>query len=627
MAKRARRLVLWLAPGLGLCWSLLASRGPRSAIEDLPDARASVVALGKRLGRELSPIELTRIARRGDRVLANLTREERWALGRNAVRFRVDRPCIVSVAAPIRSIPFWLADQGFADAGIRLRNEDGEFAVHRRHFPAGVIGLGVNALDHAAQAHYAVLVRGDDGSPVGIEAVGDQPRRAVAATRWSSPFSDRFKPFEVIPEELRGATFVQVAHERRQEVSLAGGRVWKARQPSGPVPDQVVVSFGDDPRHALSWTWRTHPLSTRSVLRIASEGDRGSIREVEGDARPIESDGLLNDPTILRHRVVVADLRPDTRYFYSIGDGTEAGSSPWQSTRTAPDGRPDFGFLYLGDAQCGLERWGDLLAAMARHRPDAGFVLMAGDLVDRGNERTNWDHFFLRAGNVFGSIPLMPVVGNHEYLDRGPEIYRKTFDLPRNGPPGIDPNLVYAFEYSDAFVAVLDSNLAIYDASLASVQARWLDEALSRTRATWKFVSFHHPVHASHRTREYPQLGPAWSPIFEKHGVDLVLQGHDHAYLRTVPMKAGHPASPDEVAPVYVVAVSGDKFCEQDPRGYTAKGFTDVATYQTIDVKVRERRLTYRAFDRDGREVDRLVIDKGRESGDQLAGRPAPSVD
>ena len=27
-------------------------------------------------------------------------------------------------------------------------------------------------------------------------------------------------------------------------------------------------------------------------------------------------------------------------------------------------------------------------------------------------------------------------------------------------------------------------------------------------------------------------------PIFDKHHVDLVLQGHDHAYLRTYPLRA-----------------------------------------------------------------------------------------
>ena len=137
-------------------------------------------------------------------------------------------------------------------------------------------------------------------------------------------------------------------------------------------------------------------------------------------------------------------------------------------------------FLYLGDAQTGLERWGRLLKAAYRRHPDIDFILLAGDLVDRGNERTNWDHFFLRAAGVFDRVPLMPCVGNHEYLDMGPRLYRAFFELPRNGPEGIDSDLVYHFECGDACFAVLDSTLAVCDPAQARRQAEWLDATLQK---------------------------------------------------------------------------------------------------------------------------------------------------
>jgi hypothetical protein len=59
-----------------------------------------------------------------------------------------------------------------------------------------------------------------------------------------------------------------------------------------------------------------------------------------------------------------------------------------------------------------------------------------------------------------------------------------------------------------------------------------------------------------------------------------------------------------------VVSVSGEKFCEQDPREYTEVGLTHVSTYQTIDIEVPQNRLTYRAWNLAGQEVDRLVIQK-----------------
>jgi hypothetical protein len=619
--RRERPGVGWW-PVVAVWLGVIPACGPRVSTEALPSARETIAEVGKRLGRAKSPGELTEAARAGDRVLRLLARDERDALGRNAIRFRVDRPTVVDIAAPAGSVPFWLADRGFVATGETLHNEDGESIVYRKSFPAGMIGLGVNSLDRASPAHYAVFLRAEGGGVPRVVLVDPTDLPVVELAEGVSPHADAFRPFDAIPTGLIGSMVLQTRHERRHDGLLASGRVWKTHQPSGPTPDQVVVSFGDDPRQALSFTWRTDPSVKPSAVRIAPQDSPEAVRVISGDAHPVESVGLLNDPTILRHRVVVTGLRPDTRYIYAVGDGSPGGWSPGHAVRTAPSALRDFGFLYLGDAQCGLERWGYLLHAAHEHRPDAGFLLLAGDLVDRGNERTNWDHFFHRAAGVFEEVPFMPAVGNHEYLDRGPAIYRGTFDLPSNGPPGVDSNLFYSFEYSDAFVAVLDSNLGIHDSRLARAQAEWLDRALGRTRATWKFVTFHHPVYASHVSRENPELAAAWGPVFDKHHVDMVLQGHDHAYLRTRPMREGRPVASPTEGTVYVVSVSGEKFYEQSPREYTSRGMINLATYQTIDIQVEEKRLTYRAFDRDRREVDALVIEKST-GGTRLAGSSA----
>ena len=576
-----------------------------------------MTAIGKRLGQTRSPIELTEVARKGDRVLGLLTASERQSLARNALRFVVDQPCRVFVAAPKGHEPFWIRDQGFSASGEILENEDGLFSLFYRDAQPGTVGLGVNALDRSTPSHYAVFVQGSNGAAPQIKAIeGESSLHTVAASTTVSPFADVHRPFRQLPKALVGSTLVQTRFDDRHDALLATGRVWKARQPSGPRPDQVVVSFGDDPTTSLSFTWRTEPSVKSSRLRLApvvsGEGSPGPLVEVGGQAWPIESDGLLNDPVILRHGVLAAGLKPGMTYRYSVGDGSPQGWTDWAEVATAPRKRDDFGFLYMGDAQCGLEKWGELLKKARPARPDARFLILAGDLVDRGNERTNWDHFFLRAAGVFEGLPLMPAVGNHEYLDKGAMIYSRTFRLPGNGPGVSEPNLVYSFEYSDAFFAVLDSTIAIFDPNQARAQAEWLDQALSRTKANWKFVSFHHPLYASHVSRENPQLERAWGEVFDRHHVDMVLQGHDHAYLRTHPMKAGQPVSSDDLGTTYVVAVSGEKFYEQNPRSYTAKGLIQVATYQTIDIQVAARKLTYRAFDRDGHEVDQLVIDKGR---------------
>ena len=236
--------------------------------------------------------------------------------------------------------------------------------------------------------------------------------------------------------------------------------------------------------------------------------------------------------------------------------------------------------------------------------------MLAGDLVDRGNERTNWDHFFLRAAGVFNRVPVMPCVGNHEYLDVGPRLYRAFFELPRNGPIGIAADLVYHFETGDACFAVLDSTLAAYDSTAAKAQADWLDATLARTRASWKFVMLHHPIYPSHPWRDLPALRERFVPIFDKHHVDFVLQGHDHAYQRTHPLRAHARAATPAGGTIYLMAVSGDKFVESTERDYVEVSRSGVSTYQTFEIDPRSSRLTYRAWTKGGMLIDELSIQK-----------------
>jgi 3',5'-cyclic AMP phosphodiesterase CpdA len=266
--------------------------------------------------------------------------------------------------------------------------------------------------------------------------------------------------------------------------------------------------------------------------------------------------------------------------------------------------------LYLGDAQTGLEGWGRLLQKATSRHSAIDFILLAGDLVDRGNERSNWDHFFLRAAGVFDRVPVMPCVGNHEYLDVGPRLYRAYFELPRNGPSGIAPDLAYHFETGDACFAVLDSTLTAYDTEAAARQAEWLDRVLAQTDATWKFVMLHHPIYPSHPWRDIPGLRERLVPIFDKHHVDFVLQGHDHAYQRTYPLRAHDRAPAPACGTIYLMAVSGDKFVEQTDRPYVEVGLTGVSTYQVFEIEPGTNRLTYRAWTFDGTVVDELSIAK-----------------
>jgi hypothetical protein len=91
----------------------------------------------------------------------------------------------------------------------------------------------------------------------------------------------------------------------------------------------------------------------------------------------------------------------------------------------------------------------------------------------------------------------------------------------------------------------------------------------------------------------------------------MALQGHDHGYLRTKPMRAGQEVASPAEGTVYVVSVSGTKLYDVEQHEYAAKSIEHLSTYQVIDIQTKdENKLTYRAYDMDGTLQDELVIVK-----------------
>ena len=64
-------------------------------------------------------------------------------------------------------------------------------------------------------------------------------------------------------------------------------------------------------------------------------------------------------------------------------------------------------------------------------------------------------------------------------------------------------------------------------------QLIWLDKELSRSKAPWKIVFGHHQIYSSGRYGVNQPFVETLTPIFQKHGVQLYINGHDHDYERT----------------------------------------------------------------------------------------------
>jgi len=176
------------------------------------------------------------------------------------------------------------------------------------------------------------------------------------------------------------------------------------------------------------------------------------------------------------------------------------------------------------------------------------FILNTGDLVRDGDEDEQWKAFLETTGDGVASVPLMPSLGNHDddKVAGDGASYNQLFTLPTN--PQTNSEDYYYFIYGDALFAAI-STATFKDGTDFEQQAAWLDQVLTDNPTTWKFVYFHHPIYTGsvdlfglldigHPPNELGQ-NEHLVPIFDKHHVDVVFNGHNHFYQRFEPMCCG----------------------------------------------------------------------------------------
>jgi len=362
-------------------------------------------------------------------------------------------------------------------------------------------------------------------------------------------------------------------------------------QQASPWPDRVIVTLSGPPSESFAVNWRTEAGIERPIARIARAVDAPRFdriaREVRADTEVVDLertrlDGVAHDlafPLNIGqahfHSVEFSGLEPDTLYVYQVC-GRTGYCSEWFQTRTAaaPDAGETVRFIYLGDAQNGLlSHFSRVVRAGFSAAPQADFILHAGDLVDHASRDLEWAQWFKAVGFIHGMVPAVPVAGNHEYdkLEIDGELrravlsvmWRPQFRLPLAPDlPEVLQETVYALDYNDD----LDLFVLNTQAGMIEAQAEWLDRALARSTATWQIVAMHHPVFSTAEERDNLERREAVLPILRKHGVNLVLQGHDHTYSRGVDNIQPRIETDDQGAgTVFITSVSGAKMYRVKP--------------------------------------------------------------
>jgi len=334
------------------------------------------------------------------------------------------------------------------------------------------------------------------------------------------------------------------------------------------------------------------------------------------------------------HDVELTGLEPDTVYYFICG-GENGGWSEERSFRTAPDCQKSFTFVVGGDSRRSgsydadeldippfPETRNNISQAMAKFNPS--FVLFTGDFIRDGFDQSQWDNWFEMMetywiDNNGLTIPIIPVIGNHELSDPNQAEYSKEdaknyygqFCLPEN-------ERWYSLDWGpDLHITVLNSELPPVGLEGEEFDWLWNDIAASYTKGQkWKIVAFHRPPFSGGHSNWGIQN--AWvREAFDMFHVDLVFNGHVHNYERSKPINLlkseNEPQTSPENGTIYVVSGGwGAPLGSGRPEWFTAYGPEYKYHFTVVDV-FEDGTLRLRAVDENGNVFDEFSITKPAE--------------
>lgn len=403
--------------------------------------------------------------------------------------------------------------------------------------------------------------------------------------------------------------------------------VWFGNPPEPPYtasaqPHRVLLTFGTGDALDRNVSWQCDSVILPSELLLVDTLLRDTLH-VEAQGEVFRSRSGVAAYYVARLR----GLKPDTHYRYQVNTGGR--TSEWYHFDTFNGvTADDYSFLYVGDVQDTLDGQANrLLKAAWRSQPDAEFTVFGGDLTERPMDMY-WAETFRGLDSIGQCRPVLNVTGNHEYLKYVVRQLERRYSLVFSYflDSMVGENQVYTLRYNDLQLFLLDSNR---EPPYLWKQRKWLEEALRQSTARWKVVVLHHPLYSIKGDWNNLMQRMAFNSLVQDYGVDLVLQGHEHAYARMT----GHAGDGCSVTPVYTVSHCSPKayriaFSDRFDRFGIADRFYQkirvhgdtltVTAYTTPDNRL------YDALDIVKRDEAVQVIDRGRDIPERLDFTPRP---
>lgn len=346
-------------------------------------------------------------------------------------------------------------------------------------------------------------------------------------------------------------------------------------------PDHIALSWTGDPTTTQTITWRTISSDTKTKVQYRVKGTTAWTTSTDISPKLLTSD--TGDATITTgteniFSATIKGLTPGTAYEYQVigvDASAKQNTSDTNSFTTEKSNNTSTKFIIFGDSQSGIANnpeytlWNNTIQKAYSQNKDANFIVNMGDLVEVGQNYQHWNNWFSAARGVIDNIPEMPVQGNHEtyqgnnYNSTSPQNFIKQFSVPQNGPYG-HIGQTYSYNYGNVHFVVLDSQEdeeAPGNDSFLQQQATWLDNDLTNNTQKWTILMFHKTPYYNSATINNPSVKDIFTPVIEKHHVDIVFNGHDHGISRSYAINGNNYYTDYSKGTVYyVTGRSGNKY-------------------------------------------------------------------
>ncbi len=300
----------------------------------------------------------------------------------------------------------------------------------------------------------------------------------------------------------------------------------------------------------------------------------------------LENGSRIDAGTGVGHVARLTRLTPGRHYTYTVG--TDSGVLARGTFRAATARAGRFTFAVVGDFGSGTSDETAVASMIESWHPD--FVLTVGDnAYPLGSSALLERDIFAPYAAIMRESAWFPALGNHDVKANGGKPELEAFH-------SLGSERWYRFTWGSAAVTVLDSDVSV---APGSPQLSFARKSLALP-SCFRFAAWHHPPWEPPGGPISPSLRRNIVPLVEKDDVQVVFEGHLHAYARSRPHRGV----------LYVAVGTGGAELEHDAGDLTIPSTRVVQGHfgaLRVDVSARTARFRYETVD--GRVRDDFRVD------------------